>query len=131
MNHLIEDGVKVGYSLKSVLIASTDKGRLLEMVRANRPNWSYQSCSKAVEYLLGIGLKSRSDFDTASDYLSYLDKQLTRFTDKNPLSPRHEVADSLMLRQWENRWHRARTCNRAAPIKTVNTRNVISEKVAA
>ena len=58
MNHLIEDGVKVGYSLKSVLIASTDKGRLLEMVRVNRPNWSYQSCSKAVASVSSLALIS-------------------------------------------------------------------------
>ena len=67
-----------------------------------------KASSKAVDALMGQGVKHSHQFTSKVDYLSYIDIQLTRYATQSPVVKAFPVADELGLKRWEQRWQASR-----------------------
>lgn len=109
MKHLLADVLKVGATLKELVLAPTPRGHLHTLVRISRPNWSVQQCFRAGRWIRRNGLMPRSSFADTEQYLVHIQKQLATYDTAHPVKGQYEVADELSLSRWEGRWSRART----------------------
>lgn len=107
---LIEDTAKIGRAVRGVLFGFSAKGRLYKAVSVSRPNWPESFCCKATNYLVKKGVKGPFQFTGKMDYLSYLDKQLTRYAADYPVVKTFPVTDEVGLKRWEQRWEMSRRC---------------------
>lgn len=108
MRQLFEDTLKVGASVKELLLRPTSRGQLHHVIRLSRPNWSNSDCFKAGRWMQRNGLKPRSAFAGEQPYLEHINKLLLAYDKTFPVRGQIEVADELSLSRWEARWQRVR-----------------------
>jgi hypothetical protein len=101
-----------GYLL-SVGRGLTRAGRLAGMIQVCRPNWSTDAAWYAAQILGECGVEAYRGRGSLTDYLAYLDAELTGFAHDHFAEQIVSIASEQQLRRWAERWQQCRHMTRA------------------
>ena len=98
----------IGGYLLSVGRGLTRAGRLAGMVQVCRPNWSTDAAWYAAQLLSERGVEAYRGRGALTDYLAYLDTELTAFARDHFAEQIVSVASEQQLHRWAERWQQCR-----------------------
>ena len=108
MKQLNERKQTIGGYLLSVGRGLTRAGRLAGMVQVCRPNWSTDAAWYAAQLLSERGVEAHNGRGSLTDYLAYLDAELTAFARDHFSDEMVSVANEQQLSRWAERWQQCR-----------------------
>lgn len=98
----------LGGYLLSVGRGLTRAGRLAGMIQVCRPNWSTDAAWYAAQLLSEGGVEAYRGRGALTDYLAYLDAELTVFARDHFADQILSVASEQQLQRWAERWQQCR-----------------------